>query len=250
MDVSILINNLKKSFKSSRKRQIVLDGLTLSVPEGEIFGFIGPNGAGKSTTIKLLLDFIRPDSGTIHIMGLMVGKQEFRHLIGYLPETPCFYDNLTAEETLEFAARIMKISHSQLKARVQDSLTLVELEEAAKRPVGTYSKGMKQRLGLAMAMIHDPQILILDEPMAGLDPLGRHLAKEFILLQKKNGKTVFFSSHILEDVAGLCDRIAILHRGHLLYEGSVDTFKGDSDLETAFIKALNEWDNGHSTESL
>ena len=248
---AISFENISKIYKYGFKKMTVLTGLTLDVNEGEIFGFLGPNGAGKSTAIKLLLNFIRPNTGRITIKGLVVGKDNFQALIGYLPETPCFYENLTGLETLWFAGRASGMDSKSVKEKAVETLKRLDLEAAGSMRVKTYSKGMKQRLGLAMSLIHDPQIYILDEPMSGLDPMGRRLITDVLFDLHEKGKTVFFSSHILSDVEKLCDRIGILHKGKLLFCGKTgDMTKGDmtkdnmirdrGDLEDRFVNLINE----------
>ncbi len=238
---AIQFKEVWKSFQTGVKRTTVVCGITLAVPRGSIFGFLGPNGAGKSTSIKLLLNFIRPDKGAIQVKGLHVIKQNFQKHIGYLPETPCFYENLTAMELLWFGGKASGMAPKTIKA---DSLAILErlkLDHAATDPVRTYSKGMKQRLGLAMALVHDPEIYVLDEPMSGLDPMGRRLITDVILELRTRGKTVFFSSHILSDIERLCDDIAILNKGRLLYSGNVnDLTQQTLSVEDAFIRAIDE----------
>jgi ABC-2 type transport system ATP-binding protein len=204
----------KKDF--SRKKVTALDNLSLDVHEGEVFGFLGPNGAGKSTTIKLLLNLIRPTSGTLAINGRDVSNKTIRNLIGYLPENPYFYDHLTAKELLWFGGRSCGMDDDLIRQRSLDLLDLLDLTSAMNRQLRSYSKGMVQRAGLALALIHDPKILILDEPMSGLDPMGRRKVFDLILRLKNDGKTVFFSSHILHDIERLCDRAAILINGGLV----------------------------------
>ena len=218
------IQNLGKLFKG-KKRQTVeaLKGLTLSIEQGEVFGFLGPNGAGKSTAIKCLMGLIRPTSGTASIMGEAVGSEASRRHVGYLPENPAFYDYLTAEEYLQFVGRTFKLQESVLARRAEEILKQLELWDARKRPIRGYSKGMVQRVGLAQVLIHDPDVYILDEPMSGLDPIGRALVKEIILDLKKRGKCVFFSTHITDDVEKVCDRVGILLHGELKLVERVDT---------------------------
>ncbi len=238
---AIVFNDVWKSFPFGLKKNVVLHGLTLTVEHGEIYGFLGPNGAGKSTSIKLLLDFIHPDRGTIEVNGRLVGDAEYKQFIGYLPETPCFYENLTSLETLRFVGRASGMSPNSLETRAREILQRLKLWHAANNRIKTYSKGMKQRLGLAVSLIHDPDIYILDEPMSGLDPMGRRLITEVILELGQAGKTVFFSSHILSDIERLCDNIGIINRGKLLYSGPVAEFmKGETYLEDAFVKAMTE----------
>ncbi len=211
----IEMNSLTKVFKKdfSRKKTLALNSLTLQVQEGEVFGFLGPNGAGKSTTIKLLLNLIRPTSGTIAIDGKPVSDKRIHRMIGYLPENPYFYDYLSARELLWFGGKSCDLDDTTIKQCMSRLLDELDLTEAMNRPLRSYSKGMVQRAGLALALIHDPKILILDEPMSGLDPMGRRKVFDLILGLKKEGKTVFFSSHILHDIERLCDRAAILING-------------------------------------
>lgn len=240
---SIFFNNVWKSYKHGLNRLTVLSGISFSVKKGEIFGFLGPNGAGKSTSIKLLLNFIRPDSGCITISGLKVGTDKFRHLTGYLPETPCFYENLTGMELLWFAGKSSGIKGSLLGKKSLEILEKLNLEQAGNNLVRTYSKGMKQRLGLAIALIHDPEIYILDEPMSGLDPMGRRLITSIILDLREKGKTVFFSSHILNDIERTCDQIGILNKGKLLYCGPVENMpENNSGMEEAFVSLIEKDD--------
>lgn len=238
---SVIVDSVSKSFVIGRRKNMVLCDLTFAVGKGEVFGFLGPNGAGKSTTIKLLLQFLKPDSGTLWIMGSLVGKDEFRHRVGYLSEFPFFYDHLTARETLLLSGRLSGMPNEHLRKRIVVLLERMHLAEAVDRKVGEFSKGMKQRLGMANALIHDPELLIFDEPMSGLDPLGRHLIKELISELRSQGKTVFFSSHILSDIEDLCDRIAILHKGYMLYTGGVQEFIArGGGLEEHFVKVIED----------
>ena len=217
------IQNLCKTYKG-KKRQIVeaLKGVSFAVEQGEVFGFLGPNGAGKSTTIKCLMGLIKPTSGTASIMGEPVGSESSRKNVGYLPENPAFYDYLTAEEYLLFVGKVFGLAGADLAARSDQALKRLGLWEARKRPIRGYSKGMVQRVGLAQVLIHDPDVYILDEPMSGLDPIGRALVKEIILELKKRGKSVFFSTHITDDVEKVCDRVGILLHGELKMVDRVD----------------------------
>jgi len=238
---SIEITGIYKSFGSKRKKSRILKDLHISVRPGEVFGFLGPNGAGKSTTIKLLLGFLQADSGTMCINGKIIGKEEYRHHIGYLPELPFFYDHLTAMETLLLSGMLSGVRKQEAYMRAESLLTSMDLMHAARQSVGGFSKGMKQRLGMAGALIHDPEILILDEPMSGLDPMGRYQIKKLIIDLKSQGKTLFFSSHILSDIEELCDRISIIHKGVLLYTGKLEDFVQDGNtLEEQFIKTISE----------
>jgi ABC-2 type transport system ATP-binding protein len=240
--MAILIKALSKRYRQSLKSGLMaVSKLDLSVSQGEIFGFLGPNGAGKSTVIKILMNFIRPSSGQATINGLSVQDPMVRHSIGYLPENPFFYDQLTSEEILQFGGAAAKVSRTILADRVDQLLNRLNLLPVKKQRLRTYSKGMLQRVGLALAMVHDPDICILDEPMSGLDPLGRRLVAELILEMQTKGKTVFFSSHILSDIERLCDRVGILNRGKLLYCGGIgDLMTSSNCLEDAFIRLIEE----------
>ena len=238
---AIEITSLSKSFGSNRKQNQALRDLSLTIAQGEVFGFLGPNGAGKSTTIKLLLHFLKPDSGSLRILGKTVGQEEFRHRIGYLSEVPVFYDHLTARETLLLSGRLSGMTRQAIDQRIPLLLARMTLTEAADRRVGGFSKGMKQRLGMANALVHDPEVLIFDEPMSGLDPIGRHQIKGLIAELKQEGKTIFFSSHILSDIEALCDRIGVIHQGVLLYSGGLGEFLGpDVSLEERFVRVIEE----------
>ncbi|MHB1015256.1 MAG: ABC transporter ATP-binding protein [Desulfurivibrionaceae bacterium] len=238
---AIEITSLSKSFGSNRKQNQALRDLSLTIAQGEVFGFLGPNGAGKSTTIKLLLHFLKPDSGSLRILGKTVGQEEFRHRIGYLSEVPVFYDHLTARETLLLSGRLSGMTRQAIDQRIPMLLERMTLTEAADRRVGGFSKGMKQRLGMANALVHDPEVLIFDEPMSGLDPIGRHQIKGLIAELKQEGKTIFFSSHILSDIEALCDRIGVIHQGVLLYSGGLGEFLGPGiSLEERFVRVIEE----------
>ncbi len=241
MTSPISFQKLNKSFSYGYfKRHLVLNNISLNVREGEVFGFLGPNGAGKSTAINVALGFITPDNGNVFINGISALLPESRKYVGYLPEHPNLYDQLSAMELLEFCGHASKISKKTIKERAILLLERLDLISFKHRPVRTYSKGMKQRLGLAMAIINDPPVLILDEPMSGLDPMGRSLVTNIILELKSNGKTIFFSSHILNDVEKLCDSIAIIHKGNILYNGRTSEFIGSTDtLESAFVSLIN-----------
>jgi ABC-2 type transport system ATP-binding protein len=243
---AIQFQNVTKTFSNGLKKRAALNDLTLSINHGEVFGFLGPNGAGKSTTIKLLLNFIRPDVGEIRVKDSLVGRDRYLDCIGYLPEVPCFYENLTAVEILNFSGRVSGIPKHDLEHKAHDILKRLRLDHAKTWQIRTYSKGMKQRLGFAVALIHDPEIFILDEPMSGLDPMGRHLITDVILELKEKGKTVFFSSHILSDVEKLCNRIAILNKGNQLFAGEIGNVLDQygSDLEEAFMKIVRMDDRG------
>ncbi|MDH4162421.1 MAG: ABC transporter ATP-binding protein [Nitrospirota bacterium] len=228
------------------KRIQALSDLNLQIDQGEVFGFLGPNGAGKSTSIKILLNLIYPDSGRATIMGKDVKEKEARRRVGYLPENPYFYDYLSADELLWFAGRVSGIDKEELKIRADMLLHKVNLQKARSRHIRTYSKGMVQRAGLAMALIHNPDIIILDEPMSGLDPLGRKMVGDLILDLKSQGKTVFFSSHILTDIERFCDRVGIIVGGELQLMDTLDNLlKNNATLEDIFLKVVETAGGGN-----
>lgn len=220
---AIEIKGLSKHFAGKKRQKVeALKGLTLQIEQGEVFGFLGPNGAGKSTTIKCLMGLIKPTNGTATIMGEPIGSEASRAQVGFLPENPAFYDYLTAEEYLQFVGQSFKMPAALLARRTEECLKQLELWDARKRQIRSYSKGMVQRVGLAQVLIHDPDVYILDEPMSGLDPLGRALVKDIILDLKKRGKSVFFSTHITDDVEKVCDRVGVINNGCLQAVDSVD----------------------------
>ena len=215
---AIETQNLNKEYPHGflhLKKRTSLEGLTLQVEEGVVFGLLGPNGAGKSTTIKLLMGIIFPTSGTARILGKDIGEVAMHRDIGYLPEQPYFYDYLTAAEVLDYFARFHPFTASSRSERVHAMLRKVGLETAGKIQLRKYSKGMLQRVGLAQAILHDPKLVILDEPMSGLDPVGRREVRDIILELKASGKTILFSTHILPDAETLCDRVGVIAGGKL-----------------------------------
>ena len=223
-----------------RSKKVAVKDLNLSIRAGEVFGFLGPNGAGKTTTMNVLLGFVNATSGAAFLFGVDVREPIARQRIGYLPELTYYYKFLTAEELLRFYARIFGIPRAEADRRIDQLLKLVELESARKRPIKTYSKGMQQRVGLAQALINNPDLLILDEPTSGLDPLGRMKVGEIIQRLKQEGKTVFFSSHELGEVETVCDRVAIINQGELKVEGRVDDLveKYQANLEQIFLNII------------
>jgi ABC-2 type transport system ATP-binding protein len=226
---AIEIENLTKDYPFGflhLKKKRSLEGLTMQVEHGEVFGFLGPNGAGKSTTIKLLVGLIFPDAGTASILGKPITDIEMHHNIGYLPEQPYFYDYLTAAEVLDYFARFHNLTAADRHERVSRMLKKVGLETARKIQLRKYSKGMLQRVGLAQAILHDPQVVILDEPMSGLDPIGRREVRDIILELKRDGRTVLFSTHILSDAEMLCDRVAVIVAGKLRGVGAPEEIVG------------------------
>jgi len=226
---AIEIENLSKDypfgFLHLRKKRS-LEGLTMQVEDGEVFGFLGPNGAGKSTTIKLLMSLIFPTAGTARILGKPINDIEIHSDIGYLPEQPYFYDYLTAAELLDYFARFHNLKATDRRERVAQMLKKVGLETARKIQLRKYSKGMMQRVGLAQAILHDPKVVILDEPMSGLDPLGRREVRDIILELKREGRTILFSTHILSDAEMLCDRVGVIVGGKLRGVGAPDELVG------------------------
>lgn len=204
-----------------RRAKRALDGLSLQIPTGQVFGLLGPNGAGKSTTLKLLMRLIFPTAGSAWIYGLPLNDIRAHTRLGFLPENPYFYDHLTPEEFLNFAGSIFGLPAGERQARAARLLARVGLEGSRDIPLRKFSKGMVQRLGIAQALINDPDLVILDEPMSGLDPLGRREVRDLILELREEGKTILFSTHILSDAETLCDQVAILNQGRLLGTGEL-----------------------------
>ncbi|WP_404789803.1 ABC transporter ATP-binding protein [Altericista sp. CCNU0014] len=223
--------NLKKSYRTGfwlNKVVTPLKQCTLSVYAGQTFGLLGPNGAGKTTLLKTLLGIIRPTAGRGSILGRPLGDRAIKQRIGYLPENPYFYDYLTGWEFLDFTAGLFQLPAAVRRKRIPELLDLVGLAQSAakKKQMRRYSKGMLQRVGMAQALINNPDVIFLDEPMSGLDPLGRYQMREIILSLKAQGKTIFFNSHVLSDVEVICDRVAILAQGDLICEGTLDELLG------------------------
>jgi ABC-2 type transport system ATP-binding protein len=237
------IEKLRVEFRSKEMGQplkVAVKDLSLAVTAGQVFGFLGPNGAGKTTTMNVLLGFVNATSGDAFLFGTNVREPIARQRIGYLPELTYYYKFLNVEELLRLYARIFNIPKTETDQRIDAVLKLVELDHARKRLIKTYSKGMQQRVGLAQALINNPELLILDEPTSGLDPVGRMKVREIIQRLKNEGKTVFFSSHELGEVETVCDRVAILHEGELKEEGSVKELveKYQCNLEQAFLRVI------------
>lgn len=239
----ISTQSLSKTFRGKRgARVIALTNLSLDIESGEIFGFLGPNGAGKSTTIKALMGLIRPTAGSASIMGKDIASPEARRHVGYLPENPAFYEYLSAEEYLGFVGRTFSMDAALLRQKAEEVLRLLELWDARKRPIRSYSKGMVQRVGLAQALLHDPEVYILDEPMSGLDPLGRALVKEIMVDLKRRGKSVFFSTHITADVESVCDRVGVIVKGEMKCVRKVDeiTLDGITGYDIRFAEGEHD----------
>ncbi len=245
------IRQLQKTYRTGfwlNQKLTPMKGYDLTVYEGETFGLLGPNGAGKTTLLKTLLGLVRPTAGEGKILGRPLGDQAMKQTIGYLPENPYFYDYLTGWEFLELTAGLFQIPKKVQKERIPVLLEMVGLnsKDARKKQMRRYSKGMLQRVGMAQALINDPELVFLDEPMSGLDPLGRYQIREIILSLKKQGKTIFFNSHVLSDVEAICDRVGILHQGELICEGAIDDLLGLTNTyhvqgRGGHIEGLQDW---------
>jgi ABC-2 type transport system ATP-binding protein len=238
-DVIVQVEDIVKDFRPGfglRKKR-VLDGISFDVREGEIYGFVGPNGAGKTTMVKLLMGLIRPSGGRARILGHDVSESAFRRHVGFQPENTYFYDYLTAREILRFYARLSGVPRSGREGRMEALLEQVGLSHAADARLRTYSKGMLQRVGIAQALVHDPRVVFLDEPMSGLDPIGRKEIRDLILQLRREGKTVFMNTHILPDVEMVCDRVAIIVRGRIVHHGAIDQFLEEGQREVDLVLA-------------
>ncbi|MEN9202961.1 MAG: ABC transporter ATP-binding protein [Thermostichus sp. DG_1_6_bins_120] len=230
---AIAVQGLTKTYRTGFWMNKVVSPLkdcSLTVARGETFGLLGPNGAGKTTTIKCLLGIVDPTSGSGTLLGKPLGDRSIKQRIGYLPENPYFYDYLTAWEFLHFAGQVFRLPNCVLQERIPQLLELVGLsiDTARKKQLRTYSKGMLQRTGMAQALINDPELVFLDEPMSGLDPIGRYQMREIILSLKQQGKTVFFNSHILADVEIICNRVGLIIGGKLVQQGTLDELLGQT----------------------
>jgi ABC-2 type transport system ATP-binding protein len=242
---------LRKVYRTGfwmNQKMVSLQGCTLQVYKGETFGLLGPNGAGKTTLLKSLLGIVRPTSGKGLLLGKALGDRTVKQRVGYLPENAYFYDYLTGWEFLQYTAGLFQIPDGVQRQRIPALLELVGLEQSAarKKQLRQYSKGMLQRIGMAQALINDPEIVFLDEPMSGLDPMGRYQIREIIVSLKRQGKTIFFNSHVLSDVEKICDRVAILARGDLLCVGSLQELLGKADRYLVKVQGgkpemLNQW---------
>ena len=236
----IVVENVSKVFKTGLwKREKILDNISLHIRQGSITGFAGLNGAGKTTLIHLLMGFTSPDDGHIAINSESPTNTRSKQCLGYLPEQPKLYEHLSALETLRFAGLSSGLISAEIQDRSERLLQRLDLAKAGDKHVYSFSKGMKQRLGLAMAMIHDPAIYLLDEPMSGLDPLGRQLVKDVIAEERERGKTIFFSTHILHDVEQLCTTVEIIKKGRIVFSGDVDGIKSSSQGFEQFFMAFH-----------
>jgi len=235
--VVVSVKDLVKDFRPGLglRTKRVLHGVSFDVHEGEIFGFVGPNGAGKTTTLKVLMGLIKATSGEASILGHAVTESAYRNHIGFLPENPYFYTYLTAREILHFYAKLSGVAAAGRSARVDLLLDWVGLSHAADARLRTYSKGMLQRVGIAQSLVHDPEVVFLDEPMSGLDPIGRKEIRDIILRLQDDGKTVFMNTHILSDVEMICDRVAIIVNGAIHYEGVIEDFIPEDGMRTDVV---------------
>jgi ABC-2 type transport system ATP-binding protein len=243
---AIHVTNLRKLYGD----KAAVDGLNLTVPQGSFFGFLGPNGAGKTTTIKMLMGLAEPTSGSIELLGLpMPGEAlQIKRQIGLVPDESLLFDHLTGGEFIEFVGRIYGLDRSVAKDRASELLALFELDSAPKKLITEYSKGMRKRTAMAAALIHRPKLFLMDEPFEGVDAVGARLMKDILLDQVRSGATIFLTSHVLEVVERLCDRVAILKQGKVIREGSMDELRGSAEtLEDAFVEALGV---ERATESL
>lgn len=233
------LKQIKKSFKTDLLAQpfVALDDVSFEIPDGALVGFLGANGAGKTTSLKIIMDFIRPDTGEIEFSPMMgQSKMDIFRKIGFLPERPYFYPNLTGEEFLTMLGKLSETPRNELSSRINYWTPRFNIAHALKRPLKTYSKGMLQRIGFLATIIHDPKFIILDEPLSGLDPVGRKEMKDVITEVHKKGKTVFFSSHVVPDIEEICDRVIFLEKGKLVYDGSVQSLIHSSPTSTFSIK--------------
>ncbi len=239
---AITISGLIKDFHTGLRgvKLRAVDNLSLKIPAGTIYGLLGPNGSGKSTTLKILLGLVSATAGDCTIFGKPAGSPAARASVGFLPEAPYFYRHLSGRELVRFYARVAGVNAKELPARVEDALELVGMTDAADRRVGTYSKGMLQRIGLAQAIVHDPQLVILDEPTAGVDPLGAADIGEILTAMRRRGKTIVLCSHLLGQVEELCDRVAILDKGKLILEGAVSEVLSRREQQVLTVERFSE----------
>jgi len=245
---AIEIQGLSKSYTVGfwkKRSRPALTGLDLTVSTGETFGFLGPNGAGKTTTLKLLMGIIFPTSGSARILGQDFRDPEIKRRTGFLPEQPYFYDYLSASELLDYYAQLSGMPAAGRKQKIGELLARVGLGDAGGKHLRKFSKGMLQRVGIAQAIIHDPEVIFLDEPMSGLDPLGRYEIRELIQELKDRGKTIFFSTHILSDAEALCDRVAVIHKGELRGVGVVNDLRSSVATRTEVI-----WNGAHAVPAV
>ena len=246
---SISFESVTKIYNAALEKKPVtaVNNLSFSVKEGVVTGFIGPNGAGKTTSIKMTLGLVTPTKGKITLMGKKAGTKESRKEIAYVSEQPYFYSHLTAEETLYFVADMKGMKKSEQKSEVERVLEKVELSHRKKAKVKSFSKGMQQRVNMAQALLGNPKLIIMDEPMSGLDPIGRRLFRSIFRELKENGTTVFFSTHIIDDIESICDDIVVLSQGQLKYQGKIQKLIDDSILGVEYRLSLSD---SHTVKSL
>lgn len=242
MDHPIQIENLRKVYNLGIRKgtRVAVDGLSIEVPEGVVFGFLGPNGAGKTTTIKMLLDFVHPTSGTATIFGKPTFEAATRKVVGYLPEQPYFHKFLKPIEVVSMHASLAGVPRCEVRRQSMSALERTGIAEYADTPIGKLSKGLTQRVGIAQAIVGEPKLLILDEPTSGLDPIGRRHARDLILALRNEGKTVFLSSHLLSEVENTCDTIAVLKRGNLVAYGTPDEVRGGDQKVAIQVTSLDK----------
>lgn len=239
------LSHLSKVYWLNKQQRKVVNDLSLSLDSGKIFGFLGPNGAGKTTTVKMILGLIEHDQGKIELFGKQ-NLADAKSRIGYMSEHPHFYQYLTGEEMIFFAASLFNLDKALAQERAKKLFQLVDLADAKKMRINSYSKGMNQRLGLICALINDPELIILDEPLDGLDPIGRLLIKKILLEEKRKGKTIFFNSHILADAEEICDEIGIINSGRLIKTGKPKIItQGKTTLEQYFVKLIEQDNEKH-----
>lgn len=237
---AISVQGLTKDFRVGLRglKLRAVDNLSLEIPRGQVFGLLGPNGCGKSTTLKIVLGLVPATTGTINILGFPSATSAARQRTGFLPEAPYFHKFLTGREMVQYCARLSGVPADKVNEAVESSLDLAAMTEAASRPIGTYSKGMLQRIGLAQAIVHDPELVILDEPTAGVDPVGSAAIGRMIHAMRAKGKTIVLCSHLLGQVEQVCDRVAIMDRGRLVLEGRVDEVLAQRDRHVITVEAL------------
>ena len=241
-EIAIKTEDLTKAYRSffGRKKVLALNKLNIVIRKGEIFGLLGPNGSGKTTTLKLLLGLLFPTEGRAYVLGKATDDVAVKSRIGFLPEESCFYRFLNADEILDFYGQLFRIPGKERKLRANRLLKRVGLESARKRHLKQYSKGMLRRIGIAQALINDPDLIILDEPTSGLDPIGTRETKDLILELKSQGKTVLLCSHLLSDVQDICDRVAIIDKGELQVSGTIDELLANEDIVELLIRNLSK----------
>jgi ABC-2 type transport system ATP-binding protein len=234
---AIALRDLRKVYGSKP----AVDGLTLTVPRGSFYGFLGPNGAGKTTTIRMLMGLIPPTSGSIEVLGMPMPERatDIKAGIGLVPDESLLFDHLTGTEFVEFSGRMYRLPIAVARSRAKDLLSLFELDPSSRKLIGEYSKGMRKRVAMAAALIHRPQLFLMDEPFEGVDAVGARLMKDILLDQVRQGVTIFLTSHVLEVVERLCDRVAIIHNGHLVVENTMAELRsGDENLEEIFVRLV------------